>query len=281
MADHAVQREELEIDAPDGDSFYIYGPNGVPVESVGSTDMVAMSTDSTGTIKSTRSYDAWGNVVAHTGDPVSLGWQGQYQDPENGFYYLRHRYYDPATAQFTTPDPLFAMTRSRYGYAANDPVNWSDPLGLFGFGTIASEFQGIVGGIGPFLNTIGSSIEGAAGWVSKNPAADITFVSIGVCIATGGGWCAAITAAAFAVRASVRYRDDGWSGSWKANLLDFALTGATLGTGELVESGIEGSTMSVERGNIYGTRAVESGLGIGMFAGDQLSGGDMLKRAFP
>jgi hypothetical protein len=39
--------------------------------------------------------------------------------------------------------------------------------------------------------------------------------------------------------------------------------------------------MSVERGIIYGTRAVESGFGIGMFAGDQLSGGDMLKRAFP
>jgi RHS repeat-associated protein len=152
----------------DGSSYYIYGPGGLPVERVGPTDncylmvdgagSVVMSTDSTGTITSTRSFDAWGNVVAHTGDPVSLGWQGQYQDPETGFYYLRHRYYDPTTAQFTTPDPLFAMTRSRYGYAANDPVNWSDPLGLFGFGAIATVFSAVAGGLGPLMNELGEGI---------------------------------------------------------------------------------------------------------------------------
>lgn len=40
-------------------------------------------------------------------------------------------YYDPATAQFLTPDPLFAVTGSRYGYAGNDPINGSDPTGLW------------------------------------------------------------------------------------------------------------------------------------------------------
>lgn len=39
-------------------------------------------------------------------------------------------YYDPTTAQFLTPDPLFAITGSRYGYAGNDPINKWDPLGL-------------------------------------------------------------------------------------------------------------------------------------------------------
>jgi RHS repeat-associated protein len=72
------------------------------------------------------------NETGRTGDPVSLGWQAQYQDPETGLYYLRHRYYDPATAQFTTPDPLYALTGERYGYASNDPINGSDPSGLCG-----------------------------------------------------------------------------------------------------------------------------------------------------
>lgn len=51
-------------------------------------------------------------------------------DPETGLIYLRNRYYDPTTAQFITPDPPFAITGSRYGYAGNDPINNDDPNGL-------------------------------------------------------------------------------------------------------------------------------------------------------
>lgn len=46
------------------------------------------------------------------------------------------RYYDPTTAQFLTPDPLYAITGPRYGYAGNDPINRSDPTGLFGWSSI-------------------------------------------------------------------------------------------------------------------------------------------------
>ena len=41
-----------------------------------------------------------------------------------------HRYYDPATAQFLSVDPLDSQTRTPYAYAGSDPVNGSDPLGL-------------------------------------------------------------------------------------------------------------------------------------------------------
>ena len=54
----------------------------------------------------------------------------RYTDPETGFLYLRARYYDPATAQFLTRDPMAAATRSAYGYVGNDPLNQDDPLGL-------------------------------------------------------------------------------------------------------------------------------------------------------
>jgi RHS repeat-associated protein len=44
--------------------------------------------------------------------------------------YLRARYYDPATGQFLTRDPLQALTKQPYAYVDDDPLNATDPLGL-------------------------------------------------------------------------------------------------------------------------------------------------------
>jgi RHS repeat-associated protein len=55
---------------------------------------------------------------------------GQYRDDESGLYYLRARYYDPATAQFLTVDPAAVVTQERYAYVAGNPTNRTDPSGL-------------------------------------------------------------------------------------------------------------------------------------------------------
>jgi len=55
---------------------------------------------------------------------------GEYIDPETGFQYLRARYYDPATAQFLTRDPIETITRSAYSYVEGNPLNRTDPTGL-------------------------------------------------------------------------------------------------------------------------------------------------------
>ena len=55
---------------------------------------------------------------------------GQYRDAESGLSYLRARYYDPATQQFLTVDPLLAATEQAYAYAACRPRNATDPGGL-------------------------------------------------------------------------------------------------------------------------------------------------------
>ena len=60
-----------------------------------------------------------------------IGWAGDYKDTETGYVYLRARYYDPATAQFLTRDPMEALTRSAYGYVNNNPINATDPTGLW------------------------------------------------------------------------------------------------------------------------------------------------------
>ena len=54
----------------------------------------------------------------------------RYTDAETGFVYLRARYYDPATEQFLSRDPLVALTDSAYGYVGGSPLNATDPLGL-------------------------------------------------------------------------------------------------------------------------------------------------------
>ena len=51
--------------------------------------------------------------------------------------YTAHRYYDPATAQFLSVDPLVNQTLQPFEYANDDPVNESDPLGLWGWNPIS------------------------------------------------------------------------------------------------------------------------------------------------
>ncbi len=41
------------------------------------------------------------------------------------------RYYDPATGQFLSVDPLVGKTEQAYAYTADDPVNGTDPMGLY------------------------------------------------------------------------------------------------------------------------------------------------------
>lgn len=55
--------------------------------------------------------------------------------------HLVNRYYDPATEQFISVDPLVSQTGQPFGYAEDDPVNGSDPSGLV--------FQDSEGGPGP------------------------------------------------------------------------------------------------------------------------------------
>jgi len=50
----------------------------------------------------------------------------------SGLQYARNRYYDPSTGRFTQEDPLgLAGGLNAYGFANGDPVNFSDPFGLF------------------------------------------------------------------------------------------------------------------------------------------------------
>jgi RHS repeat-associated protein len=124
----------------DGTNYFLYGPDGLPVERIGAdptiylhqdaTGSVRLTTKTDGTTNSTTNYTPWGVVTASTGTPPALGYNSQYTDPETGYIYLRARYYDPNTAQFVSCDPLVIVTGASYNYSANSPLMNDDPLGL-------------------------------------------------------------------------------------------------------------------------------------------------------
>lgn len=71
-----------------------------------------------------------GNTATKSRANCPLRFPGQYADYETGLHYNRHRYYNPTTARYTTPDPLgLTPAPDPHNYTPN-PTRWTDPLGL-------------------------------------------------------------------------------------------------------------------------------------------------------
>ena len=96
-------------------------------------------TDGDGDVVWEASYKAWGEareVIARAskaagivvGNP--LRFQGQQVDDETGLSYNRHRYYDPSTGRFVSNDPIGLQGGINLFQYAENPVVWTDPLGL-------------------------------------------------------------------------------------------------------------------------------------------------------
>lgn len=66
-------------------------------------------------------------VCGHRCDRKTVG---PVVDPETGLQYLINRYYDPATGQFLSVDPLVGLTQQPYQYVGDNPLNETDTLGL-------------------------------------------------------------------------------------------------------------------------------------------------------
>ena len=120
--------EPISIESAQGKFYYLF-------DGLGS---VTGLTDSGGSLVSTYSYDAFGNILSETGDATLNAINpdrvtSRVDDKESGLYYYRARYYDSKTGRFTQKDPLRSELRegkNLYVYCGNNPVNGKDPLGL-------------------------------------------------------------------------------------------------------------------------------------------------------
>ena len=132
----------LPLVVTDSTNDYIWGPNNEPVEQVNlssstptyltytASDSSWLATNNAGSQVAFWRYDAFGNLA--TGSPDSpFGYSGQYADATTALVNDRARFYESQTGSFTTRDPAFSSTDQAYAYANADPINESDPTGLF------------------------------------------------------------------------------------------------------------------------------------------------------
>lgn len=123
----AQVRTGRRTDAPDAIDRQFYAivtdPAGTPSELI----------DEEGTVAWRAATSLWGRPLAGDDEGLCpLAFPGQYRDPETGLHYNLARYYDPDTASYLTPDPLgLAPAPNHHAYVDN-PLRWSDPLGLEG-----------------------------------------------------------------------------------------------------------------------------------------------------
>ena len=96
---------------------------------------VRQLTNSAGTITDTYDFDSFGNKINSTGTtPNNYLYRGEQYDSDLGLYYLRARYYNPATGRFMSRDPedgnpYDPKSLHKYLYSGGDPVNAVDPTG--------------------------------------------------------------------------------------------------------------------------------------------------------
>jgi RHS repeat-associated protein len=179
------------------DLLAIVRPTGTRFVHADGLGSIRALTDEAGTVTDLYSYTAFGELLAHIGsDPNPYQFAGEPLDPNSGFYYNRARWLDPRVGRFASADPLDATASDpaslhRYLYAYADPVNRTDPTGLFG------DFS--LGGLGAAM-AIGATLNAIT---SINPQS--TFQSIAIAALEGAAQGAAFyVAGALAARLAWR-----------------------------------------------------------------------------
>jgi RHS repeat-associated protein len=85
-----------------------------------------------GALSQTYTFDSFGNQTASSGSVMNgFRYASREFDAESALYYMRARYFDPATGRFISEDPVtFLGGHNFYNYSGNEPTTFKDPFGL-------------------------------------------------------------------------------------------------------------------------------------------------------
>ena len=89
---------------------------------------------STSSIRSLKTESKGGKKQAFLGGDVSEYIRANTTTQETGLHYNYFRYYNPQTGRYITPDPIgLEGGINLFAYVENNPLNWTDPWGLYGW----------------------------------------------------------------------------------------------------------------------------------------------------
>jgi len=210
-------------------------------------------TDESGAVTDRWSYTAFGELLSHEGEDANAYlFAGESLDPNSGFYYNRARWMDPEIGRFISLDPFAGqifdpVTLHKYLYANLQPIDVTDPRGLFGdLGelVVVSAIIGLVSGAitGYIADGVRGAVVGAVLGLILSPLFSLVTVGAGLLAAAELGISAS---AGVALASAMSFAFFGYMGvrdlvnaktprqRWAA-AVGLAIMLATLGVGKAV-----------------------------------------------
>jgi RHS repeat-associated protein len=92
-------------------------------------------TDANANVVAKTDYKAYGEAEQQSSKQEAPGYTGGYEDPLTGLTYMQARYYDADLGRFISIDPVGVSAGdvynfNRYAYANNNPLSFTDPMGM-------------------------------------------------------------------------------------------------------------------------------------------------------
>jgi RHS repeat-associated protein len=151
---------------------------------------------STGAVAQQMDFDEFGRVTNDTNPGFQpFGFAGGLYDSDTGLVRFGARDYDPDTGRWTTKDPIgFAGGDTNlYGYVLGDPINLTDPSGLFGLPGIVED------GFSAALNVVDAAVPDPASEFSAGLLDGATFgMTSSILDVEGACWGAGYALGSFA-----------------------------------------------------------------------------------
>ncbi|MER7243832.1 RHS repeat-associated core domain-containing protein [Kribbella sp. NPDC000426] len=174
--------------------------------------------------------------------PTEHGFLGKTKDPTTGLNALGARYYDAPLGRFLSPDPASdlssAQSANPYSYAANNPITYLDPTGLW---SLSGAWDAVKSGVSKAVDWVDEH----KGLIANVAVGIGVGIAIGAVCATGVGCVIAAGIAAGAAGAAAGYgvdvaegkKDFSWGGLATEVGVGAAIGGITAGIGAGVGAG--------------------------------------------